>query len=297
MGVSMCSISIRERGDIDEFQYDVHWDTTEEQEDTDDDSEYFNFGKIGRCMSSPNIVEGKETPIDRTKTARVLRSRGFSFQKKRIDWHQSSVVNREAELHAKRWCKLVTEDTLKHISHSVHIAGSIVEKGVAINKELARHDTLLSKAETDISLSKYETEQVAETPKGMRSLRSKLQNVIWKKEPKLKMEEFDSKTGPFNKVNLDLFEENVGSCSPSKIECKSPSLSTDISDDMQQIQIKASMGQLHKALDIIAVQQMDVALALDTQEERLTMFENQVATTNEKINRQTRMIKRIMGRS
>jgi len=294
----MCSISKGERGNIDEFQYDMRWDTSEEQEDADDDSEYFNLGRMGRCMSLPDMVDlEKETPLDRTKTERVLRSRAFSFQTKMIDWHQSSVMNREAELQAKRWCKMVTDDTLKHISHSVHIAEKIVEKGVAINNELARHDSLLSKAETDISLSKYQTEEVAETLKGMRSLRSKLKNVIRKKESKLKMQEFDSKTGPFNKVNLDLFEENVGSCSSSKTECKSPSLSKDTSDDIQQTQIKAGMGQLHMALDIIAVQQMDVALALDTQEERLTMFENQLTTTNEKINRQTRMMRSIMGRS
>jgi len=292
MGVSMC---YGERDDIEEFQYDMQWDTSEEQEDTDDDSEYFNLGKMGRCKSLPDIVDlEKKTPMHRTKTERGLRSHGLSFQKKMIDWHQSSVVNRQAELQAKRWCKMVTDDTLKHISHSVHIAGSIVEKGVAINNELARHDSLLSKAETDVSLTKYETEQVAETQKGMRSLRCKLKNAIWKKEPKLKMEEFNGKTGPFSKVNLDLFE---GSCLPCKTECKSPSLSKDTSDDMQQIQIKAGMGQLNTALDIIAVQQMDVALALDTQEERLTIFENQLATTNEKINHQTRMIRTIIGSS
>merc|ERR1719419_661287 len=146
-------------------------------------------------MSLPDMVDlEKETPLDRTKTERVLRSRAFSFQTKMIDWHQSSVMNREAELQAKRWCKMVTDDTLKHISHSVHIAEKIVEKGVAINNELARHDSLLSKAEADISISKYETEEVAETLKGMRSLRSKLKNVIWKKEPKLKIEKFNGKT-------------------------------------------------------------------------------------------------------
>lgn len=293
----MCSISNGERGDIDEFQYDMRWDTSEEQEDADDDSEYFNLGRMGRCMSLPDMVDlEKETPMDGTKTERVSRSRGFSFQSKMIDWHQSSVMNREAELQAKRWCKMVTDDTLKHISHSVHIAGKILEKGVAINNELARQDSLLSKAETDISISKYETEQVAETLKGMRSLRSKLKNIIWKKEPKLKMEEFDSNTGPFNKVNLDLFEANVESCSPSKTECKTPSSSKDISDDMQQTQINAGMGQLHKALDMIAVQQMDLAWTLDTQEERLTMFGKQLTTTNEKINRQGRMLRRTMGK-
>merc|ERR1719397_1207548 len=117
-------------------------------------------------MSLPN-VSGLETitPTNRTKAKQVLRSRGNSFGEKMNDWQRSSVVNPEAELQAKRWCNLVTDDTLKHLSHTVLIAGSIVETGVAINDELSRQDGLLSTAESDLSISKYETEQLAKTPK------------------------------------------------------------------------------------------------------------------------------------
>jgi len=293
MGVSMCSPSTGDQVNLDEFQYDMQWDTSDEQEDTDDENEFFNLGKMGKCMSSEGMSDLETaTPMIRAKTGRALSSRGFSFPEKMANWHQSSVMNREAELRAKRWCKMVTDDTVENLSHTVRIAGSIVEKGVAINNELARQGTLFSKAETDISLCKYETDQVTETLKGMRSLRSKLKKVIWKKEPKFKMDEFDSKTTPFSKVKLDLFEQNRESCSLST--CKSPSLSKDTSEDVQQNQIKAGIGELHNALDIMAIQQMKVASALDTEEERLSMFEKQLTATNEKLTRQSRMIRRII---
>jgi len=298
MGVSMCSLSKDEQADFHEFQYDMEWDTSEEQEDTDDDNEYFNLAKMGRCMSLPN-VSGLETitPTNRTKAKQVLRSRGNSFGEKMNDWQRSSVVNPEAELQAKRWCNLVTDDTLKHLSHTVLIAGSIVETGVAINDELSRQDGLLSTAESDLSISKYETEQLAKTPKGVRCFRSNLKNVIWKKLPKLKLKDFDSRTSSFSNVKLELVEEDVRTFSLSKMEGKSPSLSQDTSKDIHQIQIKAGMADLHRALDMIAVQQMDVASTLHRHEGRFNMFEDQVSTTNSKICRQRRMINRIIVKS
>jgi len=296
MGVSMCSPSPGDPVNLDEFQYDVQWDTSEEQEDTDDENEFFNLGKMEKCMSLQGLGNLETaTPMIRVKTGRALGSGGFSFTEKMENWHQSSVVNREAELRAKSWCKMVTDDTVENLSHTVHIAGSIVEKGVAINNELARQGTLFSKAETDISLCKYETDQVTETFKGMRFLRSKLKKVIWKKEPKFEMDEFDIKTTPFSRVKLDLFEQNMESCSLST--CKSPSLLKDTSEDVQQNQIKAGIRELHNALDIMAMQQIKVASALDTEEERLTMFGRQLTATNENINRQSQMIRRIIHRS
>merc|ERR1719245_618815 len=107
----------------------------------------------------------------------------------------------------------------------------------------------------------------------MRCLRSKFKNVIWKKSPKAKINDFDSKTSSFSNVKLELFEEDMRS-SLSKMECKSPGSSTDTPEEIQQIQIKTRLGQLHNALDIMAVQQMDVAWALDNQEGRFNIFES-----------------------
>jgi len=291
MGVSMCSLSNGEKANLHEFQYDMEWDTSEEEEDTDDDNEYFNLGKMGRCMSLPDMGD-LETSSPNSTNAKV---RSQSFHENMKVWHRSSVVSPEAELQAKCWSNMVANDTLKHLSHTVRIASSTVETGVAINNELSRQDEVLSRAETDLSISKYETEQVAETLRGMRSLRSKVKNVMWKKSPKLKINEFDSKTSSFSNVKLELFEEDVTSCSISNMECKTPSSSPNTSEDIQQIQIKTRLGQLHNALDIMAVQQMNVAWALDTQKTRFNIFEDQLTRTNEKINRQRRMI-RICGK-
>jgi len=278
MGLSMCSISTGEQSNIQEFQYDMTWETSEEQEDTDDDNAYFNLGRMDRCRSAPDLISlEKATQLNRAETEHVLRSRAYSLRESLKDRRRSSVMNGEAELQAKLLCKMVTDDTLKHLSHTVRIAGTIVEKGVVINNELARQDSVLSKKMTDI-------EQVTQTLNGMRSWRSKLKSSLWKKEPKLNMKEFDSKRSCFSAVNLDLLKD-AGLCPLSKLACSSSTILKATSEDTQQTRIKAGMGHLHKALDIIAVQQMDVALALDTQEGRLSMFENGMVTTNKKLNR------------
>jgi len=299
MGLSMCSHgSNGERGNIRGFQYAENWHTSEEQEDTDDDSEFFNLGRMGKCMSLPEPHDlEKAVAVKRAKSEQRVRSREYAFQEKKKDWHRSSVVNRDAELQAKRYSKMVMDDSLTHLSRTIRTAGSIVEKGAAINDELARQEHVLSKAETDIFVTQYETEQVTQKLKGMRSLRGKLKNVIWKKEPTLRRSEFDSKRSTFSNVNLDLLKDDVGLCAFSKMECKSSSLSKEISEDMQQIQIKEGMGHLHRALDIVAAQQMEAAWALDNQEGRLSMFENDVTTTNSKINCQSQMISSIMRKS
>merc|ERR1719419_714797 len=229
-------------------------------------------------MSVPDLTDlEKATQFNRSKTEDVLRLRGHLLLERMKDRRRSSVMNGEAELQAKRWCKMVTDDTLKHLSHTVHIAGTIVEKGVFINDELARQDNIVSKEMNEI-------DQVAQTLNGMRSMRSKLKSALWKKEPKPKMKEFDSETSCFSTVNLDLFKA-TGSCPTSKLECNPSTILKGTSEDIQQTRISAGMGQLHKALDIIAMQQMDVAWALDKQETHLSMFENRMVATNIKLNR------------
>jgi len=238
----------------------------------------------------------KFAPMRRVKSEQVVRSRGWSSQEKMKNWHRSSVVNQEAELQAKRYSEMVMDDTLKHLSRTIRTAGSIVEKGTCINNELARQDRVLSNAETDISIAEYETDQVSETLKGMRSLRGKLKSVIWKKEPKLRITEFDSRRSTFSNVNFDSLEEGVGLCAFSKMDSKSQSLFKKTSEDKQQIQFKAGVGQLHKVLDIMTEQQKEAACALESQEGRLSTFENRLTTTNNKINRQSQMIDTIMGK-
>jgi len=299
MGLSLCSQAPNgERGNLHAFQHVENLFPSEEQEDTDDDSEYFNLGRMGKCISMPDPWDlEKAVPLTRAKSEQRLKSREYAFQGKKKEWHRSSVVNREAEHQAKRYSKMVMDDSLKHLSHTIRTADLIVEKGAAINNELTRQEHVLSKAETDILVAEYETDQVTQKLKGMKSLRGKLKNVIWKKEPKLRRSDFDSQRSTFSKLNLDLLKDDVGLCAFSRMESKSSTLTKEISEDMQQIQIKEGMRQLHKALDIMAVQQMEAAGALDSQEGRLSIFENDLTTTNRKINCQSQMISSIVRKS
>merc|ERR1719419_45637 len=132
------------------------------------------------------------TMTKRSKSAFVPRSRERSLHKEKIDWHRSSVVNPEGELQAERYSKMITDDSLKHLRHTIRTAGSIVDKGTSINDELARQERVLSKAENDIAITEYETDQTTEKLKGMKSLKGKFSTMVWKKDPELK--EFSRET-------------------------------------------------------------------------------------------------------
>jgi len=294
MGVKLCShASNGDLGNIYEFQCRSaeNLRALEEQEDTDDDHDYFNLGRMSKTIHM--IDKNKFIPpsMKKAQSAQVLRSRGYSLEQKRTDWHRSSVVNREAELRAKSYGEMLLDDTLKHLSDTIRTANSTVDKGAAINKELARQDPVISNTENDIFIAEYETDQVTQTLNEMSSLRGKLKSVIWKKKPKLKIKKSISDPNPRGNVNFVSLEEDFGLCAFTRVDCKPSSV------DKHQIQFKAGMEQLHNALDIMTVQQMDAALALDSQKAPLCSMENRLTTTNNKLNCQKEMINKILGKS
>jgi len=300
MGASLCcSQALTGTSNLHEFQYTEELRTSEEWEDSDHDNEDFTEGRVRRCRTMPEelrqILDDAQK-MRRTKSAHELGSLLKIQGNER--WHRSSVVNRKGELQAKRYCRIINDDTLKHLRHSIRTASSIADKGTAINDELARQERVLSKAGNDIAIAEYETDQTTEKLKGMKSLGGKLVSVVWKKEPKLK--KFSRKTSSFSNVNLGLLEEDGGLCAVSKMtSSKAVSISKDISKDKEDIQgqIIEGIGQLHKTLDAITIQQKDTALTLDQQDGHLTMFENRMTSTHRKINCQTQMINSIMGKS
>jgi len=301
MGVAMCSCQAR-NNIRDQFQCTEEMYTTEEQEDTDLENEYFNLGRMNRSITMPDelrLVIDQVPKTRRVKSAEPI-PRESSKQKKIKDWHRSSVVNPEGELQAKRYSKMIADDSLKHLRQTIRTASSIVDKGTAINNELARQENVLSKAEYDIAIAEYDTDQTTNTLKGMKSLKGKLANVIWKKEPKLRINEFSKESSTFSNVNLNMLEGDVGLCAFSNMQSsKATSLSKDVSEDTEgtaEAQIKAGMGQLHKALDAISLQQLDTALTLNKQDGRLSVFENRMSSTQSKINYQSQMINSIMGK-
>merc|ERR1711920_465478 len=138
---------------------------------------------------------------------------------------------------------MISDDTLKHLRHTIRTASSIVDKGTAINDELARQERVLSTAENDIAFAEYDTDQATQKLKGMKSLKGKLASVIWKKEPKLRINEFSKETSTFSDVNLNLLKGDVGLCAFSNMQSsKATSLSKDISENTegtQETQIRA----------------------------------------------------------
>jgi len=280
----MCSQGdSNERKNFHDFQYTKEWLTSDEPWDTDDDNSYFSFGT---SISSPKLR--------RAKSKQLNTSGVYSMEDK-----VKASLALEGELQAERYSIMVADDTLEHLRGTIRSASSMVDKGTAINDELARQERILSKAENNIAIANYETDQTIETLKGMKSLRCKLARALWKKKPKERINDFMKETRTFINLDSNLLDEDVGLSAFNKMNSgKVSSLSKDIYGDMkvtQQMQIKAGIEQLHKALDTVKVQQMNTASALD-QQERLSVFENQISTTNQKIKRQSKLIGTIIGK-
>jgi len=294
----MCSNACsRATTNLQEFQYTEDFHTSNEWESSDDDQGIHKV-RMGRSFTMPaelRQILDDGAKLRRAKSSHMPRPRECSMEEKMRDWRRSSVVNPEGELQAKRYSKMVRNDTLKHLRHTIRAASSIVEKGTSINEELARQEHVLSTAENDIAVAEYETDQCTEKLKGMKSLKGKLASVIWKKEPKLRINEFNKETSTFSDVDLNLLKDDVGLCALSNMQTSTVTITED-SEDVEQVKIIAGIGQLHKTLDAITVQQEETAWALDNQEGRLSVFENRVSATHQKINCQTKMISSIMGK-
>jgi len=281
-------VNTSKRHDFGDFQPTDEWHTEEE---TDSETELANPNQMMvRSRSTPNYFHkalGEAPPMGRARTARTG---GYSLQERIKDWHRSSVPNPKGEAQAEEYCNMMMGDTLKHLNRTVRMASSIVEKGTDINQELARQEHVLLKAENDLCMAEYETDQATETLRGMSSLTGKLSSIISKKEPKLKV-------NPFSNINMDLLDGEPGLCAFSRMSNCQSICSSKVETDTQKNQLKQGMGNLHQALDIIASQQMDAAWALERQEGRLSVFENQMSTTQQKINCQSQLMNKIMAKS
>jgi len=275
MGVAICShVSKDERCEWNYFQRDNESRTSEDEEDTGHDSDSLNLLK---CMSFPRRTNYANVSLGKRAISEQVRSRSYSLPDKMKDWHQSPEVNREAELQAERYSNMVKSETMKHLSDTVRTADSIVGKSYAIRNELARQGHVLSKAESDVCIIEKDIYHNSGTLRRMSAKICKHRNVTPKKD-----------------VNLKSCKEGEGLPTFDKTEYKSSSLSKGTSDDLQQTQIRAVIGKLNSAMDTIIEHQIDIASELNTQEGRLTRFENRVGNADENINRHTNTIKTIM---
>jgi len=256
MGVKLCShASNSDRGNVSQQHFPRAKDfDSEEQEDSENESDYFNFCRKSKTMHT--IEKGKvddHGSVKREKSMQVARSRGYSSQENTKDGRRSSVANQDAELQES---EMVMDDTLKTLFRTISTASSTIEKCAAINNELARRDPGLSNAETDITTTVCQTDNLTKTPGEKSSFRDKLKRAIWKKESKLATKRSNCDSNPCSNVNLDLMGEDLGLCGLSKIDYNISSL------DRHQTQYKAGIGQLHKALDILTEQQRSASLLL-----------------------------------
>jgi len=292
MGVSMCS-QVCNRTVVNGFDIErtEEWWVPDE-ESADNEGGYFKSPMATRSITMPpdlRRVLREASAMKRAKTGQLPKSSRCSSQDRMSDRSRLSVMDREMEDNARRYSEIIKEDSLKHLRHTIRIAGSIAEKGSDINKELARQERVMGSAENDVTVAEYETDQVTETLKGMSSLRGKLATAIRKKSPKRKV-------NPPRQMEINLINGEVGLVAFSRMSnCKSSIQSKGATEDTQQKKLNEGFGHLHEALDVITIQQMDAAWALDRHEKRLSVFEDQMTTTHRKINSQSRMINKIMG--
>jgi len=264
--------------------HQVFWQSRFSDSDKEESPDFFQSASI---RSLPDFHrEPKKFPLrERASTMRMTGiMSGFSPDYRIERWEEA-----KAEHMAKKYSDLVQQDSLKHISHTVHLASSIVGKGADINEELRRQERVLRKADADITIAEYHTDQMTETLKGMRSVRSKLLGTIWKKKPKVEVQIFN---------DFDLENGEMGLSSLSRmLSLQTKPLYDGSWKDTKQQQIHGAMGELNAALDVIKVQQMDAASALNRHEKYLAVLGNKVDSTDTKINDQRQVISSIISKS
>jgi len=303
MGVAICSKASDVTSTSRFLLYTKEWHIPDS--DTEDAGKYIELPKMSQSKSiSLPAYLGKASEktcyMGRAKTERVSRVRGYSLEERMRNWQQSSVVDRdgekqarslvvdrEGEKQAEQYAKMVADDTLSHLHHTVRVAGSIIEKGIDIKEELDRQENVLCKADHDISMAEYETDRTSETLRGM-TLKGKLRNVTKRRKPKMKPK-------AFNRINLDLLNGEPELNAFSRMDYrKSLTTSRDSSEDNQQHQIKKGIVHLHEALDVITEQQLDTIWSHQRQHGRLSVFEDKIGGTRGKIKRQSERISRIL---
>lgn len=278
----MCSSTCSgARSDFKTYRITEDWHISDEDTEEEDSIDLAKGRK-----STPAFVSNQ-----RAKPKRPTgRNRNFSLEKRMQEWHRSMVVDRKAECAATQYIDLVKDDTLMNVRQTVCVASSITDKGADINKQLRRQEQILYNADLNISYVENETDQLTETLKGMSSLRGKLSNNLRKWKPKRKVQTFN---------DIDLVDGEVRQEAMSRRICSTKSIpvSGRSPKDTKEQQIKAALGELNAALNVIKVQQMDTAWALDRQKGHLAVFENKFDSTHSKIHEDNEILSGIISKS
>jgi len=271
MGASLCSDNcigkIREPVNINRATY--LQTITEDEYDEDSDSLELGLDvKRVKSAPAPSIIN---KGINSDKPTFVSSSTGrLSLMQKmeqRRNTHEQFV---HGEREAKLYMDAVETDTLNHVDNAVRIASLIVEKTEDITEELVRQGDVIRGANDDIHYTEQDVNQTNYTLKGMKSLRGKLGNMVWRKKPKI--QEYNG------------FETDYGSAirnrsvsAPPKLELDSPAVGS------KQQQIKGGLRTLNVAMDTIRSRQLVIGEELQRQDKQLNEFSGNMTRTQDKI--------------
>jgi len=273
MGISLCSCS-DDPPKFEEKYEDVSESSPNLEEEEEDDLEVF----LTRAHTMPARYGSKlqipRVSVNKSKT--LFTDAGRPSLRKRIEQRRSNpkpFITGERE--AKLYAEAVERDTLKHVGNTLRIAESIVQKSDDITEELVRQGDVISTVNSDI----HDTEQVVNqtnfTLKGMKSIRGKVGNILFRKKPEVQA--------------YQGFQDNRGSNIRNR---RCVSLPVQMQNDMtpggtNQQQIKGGLKQLNLVMDTIKTRQMDITDEIKRQDRQLGEFSNNMGRTQDKIKIQT----------
>jgi len=267
----------------------------EEWHDEESDTDYEESQDTVTCakskLMSADVVSKAEkaNPIIKRKSQRVVQKSGFSLQRKMSAWARR-YSDTPQERVAKEYAEALEDNTLEHLNKTVGYAGLIVNKGAEINEELTRQGNVLRKADINVLQAEHDVEQTIETLRKMKCPGGKAKSVFMGGKPVLKTSTF---------IDNDALTKI-----PSMFECsryvkpRSISLPVNIkpTEDTKQQQIMNVMGDLHAALDVITIQQLDTAEALKCQEEHMLVFEDEICKMDDGIKCNAEVINNMLAK-
>jgi len=238
--------------------------STEDEEDEDSDSSelYLQAKRVKSAPAPTTINKDKSTVGGISSTGRLSLRQKMEERK----------TTRELFIHGEREAKLymdaIETDTLSHVDNAVRIASLIVEKTDDITEELVRQGDVIRQANDDIHHTEQDVNQTNYTLKGMKSLRGKLGNMVWRKKPKV--QEYSG------------FETDYGSAIRNRSVSAPPKMELPTGGTKQQ-QISGGLRTLNVAMDTIRSRQLVIGEELQRQDKQLGEFSGNMSRTQDKI--------------
>jgi len=274
MGISLCSCSdVPSKPEVEKYE-EVSESSTSLEEEEEDDPAVF----LTRAQTMPARYGSKLSKLQRPSVSKSNPefSNGRSSLRQRIEQKRNNpkpfiTGEREAQLYAEA----VERDTLKHVGNTLRIAQGIVQKSDDITEELGRQGEVINTVNKDIHDTEQVVNQTNHTLKGMKSIRGKVGNILFRKKPEVQAYEG--------------FQDNRGSIIKNRRCVSAPvQRQNDMSiGGTNQQQIKGGLTQLNLVMDTIKTRQMDITDEIKRQDKQLGAFSNNMGRTQEKIKVQT----------